>query len=300
MAKEKVLKATHIGEIDIHGSKIPCAVLEDGTRVITQREFLRALGRSDKARGKNENDEHMPAFLRSKSLKPFIPEDLLTTTTPIVYIDPRGGKPHGYKAELLPKVCQVFLDAREAGALNYNQHDIAKRCEILLRGLAVVGITGLIDEATGYQEVRDRLALQAILEKYLDDEWSKWTKRFPEEYYKQIFRLRGIPYPPTTKNRPSYIGHWTNDIVYKRLQPGILKRLKDLNPKNEKGNRPRRHHQYFTDEYGVPELKEHIANVVFLMKSCSSWEDFKRRLNRASPKHGDTLELGFPEQKGKK
>ncbi|MCL4234413.1 MAG: hypothetical protein KJ042_07835, partial [Deltaproteobacteria bacterium] len=112
-----------------------------------------------------------------------------------------------------------------------------------------------------------------------------------EEFYKQLFRLRGIPYPPTTKNKPGYIGHWTNDIVYNRLTPGLLKKLRELNPRTEMGHRARKHHQYFTEDYGVPELKEHIASVIFLMKSCVSWDDFKRRLERSAPKQGDQIRL---------
>jgi hypothetical protein len=59
-----------------------------------------------------------------------------------------------------------------------------------MRGLAHVGIIALVDEATGYQDVRDRLALQAILDAYLRKELAAWAKRFPEEFYRQIFRLR--------------------------------------------------------------------------------------------------------------
>jgi len=52
-----------------------------------------------------------------------------------------------------------------------------------LRGLARIGILALVDEATGYQDVRDpRLRLQVILNRYLKDEWSKWTKRFPNDF----------------------------------------------------------------------------------------------------------------------
>ena len=36
-----------------------------------------------------------------------------------------------------------------------------------MRGFAQVGIAALVDEATGYQEVRDRKALQAILDAFL-------------------------------------------------------------------------------------------------------------------------------------
>jgi hypothetical protein len=42
-----------------------------------------------------------------------------------------------------------------------------EKAEMLMRGLAHIGIIALVDEAIGYQEVRDRLALQAILDPVL-------------------------------------------------------------------------------------------------------------------------------------
>jgi hypothetical protein len=102
----------------------------------------------------------------------------------------------------------------------------------------------LIDEATGYQEVRDRNALQVILDKYLTDEWAKWTKTFPDDFYKELFRLKGIEYPPRSGKKASYVGHWTNDVVYDRLVPGLKEELKKKNPVTGKGHRARKHHQH--------------------------------------------------------
>lgn len=200
----------------------------------------------------------------------------------------------GYQATALPKICEVMLQARDAQALHVTQIPLAKKAEILMRGLAHVGIIALVDEATGFQEIRDRLALQAILDKYLTDEWAKWTKTFPDEFYIELFRLKNTPYPPPGKHknwRPSYVGHWTNYVVYHRLAPGVLKELRRLNPRTEKGHRKRTFHQYLTRDVGHPALREHLSNVIFLMKGCRNWEDFKRRLESASPKQGDTIPL---------
>jgi len=46
----------------------------------------------------------------------------------------------------------------------------------------------------------------------------------------KLFRLKNLPYPPISAKRPSYIGHWTNDIVYDRLAPGVLSDLRKKNP----------------------------------------------------------------------
>lgn len=161
-----------------------------------------------------------------------------------------------------------------------------------MRGLAHVGIAALVDEATGYQEIRDRKALQAILDRYLTDEWSKWTKTFPDQFYKHLFRLKGMTYPPMQGNqKPMYVGYWTNDIIYSRLAPRVLEELRRKNPKTVAGNRSRKHHQYLTRDFGHPELKEHLSNVMFLMSACKSWNAFKKLLDQAKPKYGSTIPL---------
>ena len=168
------------------------------------------------------------------------------------------------------------------------------------RSLAKLGIVALVDEATGYQEVRDRLALQKILEKYITDEWAKWTKRFPNDFYRHLFRLKKMPFPPAEgTQKPSYVGHWTNDVVYSRLAPGILKKLREVNPRAPTGHRLRKHHQHLTEDVGVPELQQHLSNVMFLMKSCQSWSEFKQRLDIAAPRYGDTMSLNLMDAAGK-
>ena len=96
-------------------------------------------------------------------------------------------------------------------------------------------------------------------------------------------------------NRPIVVGHYTNDVVYGRLAPGVLQELKRVNPPDEKGHRKHRHHQWLTEDVGHPRLKEHITGVVALMRAAKDWEHFQRLLNRAFPKQGETPELAFPD-----
>jgi hypothetical protein len=55
-----------------------------------------------------------------------------------------------------------------------------------------------------------------------------------------------------------------------------------------------------TSDYGTPELRDHLKNVIFLMKGCSTWGNFKRMLERAAPKYGDTIQLPLPYNDGDK
>lgn len=200
----------------------------------------------------------------------------------------------GYDALLLPQVAEVYLKMKDACAAEKKDvprqyRHIVKACDLIMRGLAQVGIVALVDEATGYQEVRDRLALQAILDKYITDEYAKWTKTFPDGFYRELFRLKGIPYPPSENGqKPMYVGHWTNFIVYSRLEAGVLKALKIKNPRLPSGNRARKHHQHLTRDYGQPELQELLSNVIFLMKGCNNWDEFQQKLDRARPQYGNT------------
>ena len=289
-------KATHEGELHLGNLVVPCAVLDNGQRLITQSGFMKALGRSRQAKGRQyyDADVNMPAFLTAKNLKPYISQELQVTSSQIEFRTVKGKKAFGYPAELLPKVCDVFLDAEEAGALVPGQAHIAARAKLLIRALAHVGIIALVDEATGYQEIRDRQALQAILDKFLRKELAAWAKRFPDEFYKQIFRLRGWEWKGMKVNRPQIVANYTNDFVYDRLLPGILEELEQRNPKNE-GRRKNKHHQWLTDDVGHPALAQHLFGVITLMKASKSWDDFKAMLDESLPKRNTTPMLGFTE-----
>jgi hypothetical protein len=296
-----VPQASHQGEFKIGNFTISAAVLPNGKRLLTQSTFLRAIGRSRSPKGGTgvlSTVEGIPFFLQAESLRPFVSSELLASTTPIFFRDLSGKKAVGYDAELLPAVADVYLEMRDSitadGKPVPSQYEhIVKACDAIVRGLARVGIVALVDEATGYQDVRDRLALQAILDRFLRKELAAWAKRFPDEFYQQIFRLRDWQWKGMRMNRPQVVAKYTNDFVYQRLAPGILEELQRRNPKDDKGNRRSRHHQWLTEDVGDPALAQHLYAVIGLMRASSTWEQFKSNLNRAFPRKGRTLELPF-------
>ena len=293
------LQASHEGILRLGKKSVKVAVLANGKRLINQTAFLAAIGRSTSPKAgtgalSTPLDE-LPVFLASKILKPYISEDLRHSTTPIHYIDAKGARCCGYEAELLPKTCEVYLRLRDDSLERSMKVEPStlrhiRACDALIRSMARVGIVALIDEATGYQSVRDRQALQAILDKYLTDEFAKWTKTFPDEFYQEMFRLKGYDYPKT--GLPDYVGRWTNLIVYDRLAPGVRRELQLKNPRlATTGRRKRKHHQHLTRTKGIIALEKHLSNVVFLMRTCENWDDFIERLDQAAPRYGDTLRL---------
>ena len=284
--------ATHEGVIRIGDIEIACAVLNTGQRVITQSGFMRALGRARQAKGRQyyKGDVNLPAFLTAQNLKPFISKDLEVTSSQLEFRPLNGGRAFGYADDLLPEVCDVFVKADRAGKLNQNQGHIADHAHIIMKGLARTGIAGLIDEATGYQEVRDKHALQALLDAFLRKELAAWAKRFPDEFYEHIFRLRGWKWKGRGKNPPQVVANYTKDIVYARLAPQILQQLEKKNP-IEGGRRKAKHHQWLTEDVGNPALAQHLHAVITLMRVSKSWGQFKLMLEQAHPKRGDTLQL---------
>jgi len=295
-AQENLIKATHEGELHIVDQTLPCAVLEDSTRIISQNAIFRAFGRAKRGRaGGDQRVSNVPAFIDANNLQPFINNDLWDVIKPVEYLNKYNRKVTGYKAEIIPLLCDVYLTARSESILTKKQLPLAVASEIIVRSLSKLGIIALVDEATGYQEVRDRIALQKILDKYILDEFRRWTKTFPAEFYKEMFRLKKWTYDEKSIKRPSVIGHYTNNIVYKRLAPAVLKELQHKNPTTEKGFRKQRHHQWLSGNVGFPKLKDHLVGVVALMKAAPNWGNFLRLLERAYPKYGDTMPMDFEE-----
>ena len=280
--------ATHEGELEVGNLRLPVAVTSDGTRLMISRAFMDALGRPWK--GSYERNR-LPNFIDAKNLEPFLTAELIEAVEPIDFVNKRGQKAQGYRAELLQLVCDVYLEARKAGALKTAQMKIADQAEMLVRGFARVGILALVDEATGYQRDRARDALAKILERFIAEELQPWVKTFPDEFYEELFRLRGLDFAKDSVKRPQYFGHLTNDVVYKRLAPGVLEELKRTAPKTASGRRKGTLQQKLTPDLGHPQLREHLAKVVTIMKLSDSYSDFKKKLDRLHPRYDETMQL---------
>lgn len=291
----KLPQATHFGTLNIGDIGIPCAVLENGTRILSESGIADALlgtrsGASKRLKKQAEEAGALiPVFMAPGMLKPFISNDLIDGPLKPVEYNSNGKRSVGYEATILPSACDVWLKAREAGALQKQQLDKAQKAEVLMRGLAHVGIIALVDEATGFQKDRAKDALAQILEAFVAKELQPWVKTFDAEFYEGMFRLRGLPYPPEQPSfKPQYFGKLTNDIVYRRLAPGVLDALKDEAKKAEKKGKL---HQHLTAGHGRQSLLKHLGKVVALMSVSDTWDDFIVKLDKVSPRLGDTLQL---------
>lgn len=299
----KIPRATHLGVLKLFDIEIPCAVLEDGTRVLSERSVAKALGKKGggshwRKKKDASSDELLPEYVSIKNLTPFISSETRNKLlNPVSYTNKKGTAARGIPASLLPEICQIWLSAREKGALNEKQLPTATKAEILMRGFAHTGIVALVDEATGYQEIRPQDALQKYLEMIVRKELAAWAKKFPDEFYENVYKLKGWLWPGMKKNRFSVVAHYTRDLVYERIAPGLLEELEKKSPKNEQGNRKNKLHQWLTDDIGNPMLAQHIHSLIMFQRLALSngygWNRYVKMIDKVLPKRGSNLELPF-------
>ncbi len=286
-ALEELPLAIHEGVLSIGDKSLDVAVLQNDLRIISSASVFEALDRPNRgSRGGaiTENEEliKLPAFMDANNLKPFINQDVIDVIKGVKYRTKDGKIKEGYDATILPIVCDIYLRAREEGALVGKQQNTAQKAEILIRSLAKVGIVALVDEVTGYQDARAKDALAKIFEAFVAKELQPWVKTFPLDYYKELCRLYGVQFPPKNNNQfPQFFGHITNNAVYARLAPELLPELKKSASKQAKKVKL---HQFLTEDVGHPKLREHLSSIVTLLKLSKDKDNFYEMLDKIHPK----------------
>lgn len=278
----------YAGELIIGELTLDCAVLPDGRRLITQKSIMSALGRSER-QGRRSRNDNRPPFIEANNLSPYVGPKLQEMMEQVEYrVRGISGSRTGYPADIIPEVCEVYLDARKEGVLSKTQLPAAESAEILVRGLARVGITALVDEATGYQEKRAEDELRRLLEQYVSEEHRPWMKQFPQSFFKQVYRLHGWEFLPSNHKHPGYVGKFINRTVYEVLPEGILGGLQKANPTIKPGQRARKHHQHIREGQPSDHLTDQIKSTITLMEVSETKEEFWRLFKR---KHEGQREL---------
>lgn len=288
------------GKLTLGGIDVVCYVTDEGERLIAGRGMQDVLKLIDEAvPSKQKAGSRLTRLLNNATLKPLIYKE----KTPD-HFEPKkrrfqGRLIAGYNAEMLVDICEGMLDARNQGKLKTGRQSIiAAQCEFILRGLAKTGIVALIDEATGYQNLRPSDGLRNYFDQILRKDLAVWAKRFPDEYYENIYKLKGWIWPGMGKNRYSVVGIYTNDLVYGRIIPGLTEELDKRNPKNSKGNRERKHHQLLNDDAGDKLFSAQMFTILALQRAClnkagDKWMHFLGMMNEILPKKNETIPL-FP------
>jgi hypothetical protein len=313
---DTIPKALCEGEIDFAGRHIVCAVLDTKVRVLTQQTFLTSLGRASKAKGGHGSEQMMrsgglPPFLAAENLQPFISDELRQAATPIVFRTTRGKRAFGYDARLLPLVCEVYLKARDAhlaalkeaqerrkrgedveakAVLIPSQEAIVVSCDLLVRSMAKEHIVALVDRATGYQDQEVRDEITKILAAYIAPHLMPWAYRFPDEFFKQVYKIHGWKYMTGNRKMPQYMGKFINQYIYDQLPNGVHEKLRELNPVTQSGFRANQHHRYLTDTGNI-HLDRQITSTTTVMALSENKPMFKANFAKI---HGAKLEQNKP------
>jgi hypothetical protein len=291
------------GKLILGGIEVDCYVTEDGERLIAGRGMQDVLKLvDDDVSSAQKAGSRMTRLLNNKKIKPLIYKDKTQDHFLPKKRRYNGRNINGYNAEMLVDICEGVLDARKIGETKTARMAIvAEQCEIILRGLAKTGIVALIDEATGYQSIRPADSLRAYFDQVLRKELSAWSKKFPDEYYENIYKLKGWEWPGMGKNRYSIVGKYTNNLLYGRILPGLTEELELRNPKNSKGFRKGKHHQLLNDDAGEKIFSAQMFAVLALQRAClnktgDKWQHFLNMMDEILPKKKDVMPL-FPEHK---
>jgi len=288
------------GDVSLGGISLPCYVTVDGERLLSGRGMQEALRLVDLEVPDNgqKPGSRMTRLLNNKQLNPLIFKGKSPDHFSPKKVRFQGRLINGFNSEMLVDICDGMLEARKQGLPLSARHEVvAAQCELLVRAFAKVGIAALIDEATGYQNVRPADALKSYLETILLKELAAWVKRFPDEYYENIYKLKGWIWPGMQKNRYSVVGKYTNDLIYERLAPGLKEEFDKRNPKDAKGRRKFKNHQWF-DADGEKLYAQQMFTVLTIQRAAlrrggDQWEQFKKMMDEMLPKKGTTYELGF-------
>lgn len=285
LVSEPTPSATHDGLLSFGDLEIPCYVLEDGRRVISQRGMFSAIGKSagsGERAGTGADALATPLFPIPESLKACLHGGFDRALAEGVLFQPtrKGRLAYGYDAKLLVEILDAYLEARKRGVLNPMQRHIADKAEMIVRALSRVAITALIDEATGYQDLRPKDELQRLLSLYVTEEYRKWKKTFSDPLYEEWFRLKQWSHLDPKTQRPACVGTITNNLVYSRILPGLTGELKDRRDGDPIQNKL---HQYLTTEPGVKHLHNHLNTLLALAKATDTWDDYLRLVDRVIP-----------------
>jgi hypothetical protein len=266
------LSAEFSGILKLGQNELPCFVLSNKKRVIIMRELVNLLTGNRKG--------GLERYTSARGVREFMPEKYVDHPhkEAAVVFRVNNKLAYGYEATDIIQICDAYLKAREAKTLLPSQEQLAMQSEIFIRACAKVGIEALIDEATGYQAVRDANELQIKLAAYISKDLNEWTKTFPSEFFANLYRLEGRLAPIPPKAYPKRFGRYVMNFVYDTLDPDVAEWLRKNHP-NPKGRD--HHHQMLTQDFGQPKLRQHIMEVVGIMKASASMETFKENLARA-------------------
>lgn len=258
---------------------VDCYNLEDGRRVFSQRGVLRALRNPGKSGGAETGN--LDRFLER------IPEEsrsiLAGPNSQVEFILPSGTKAIGRDADWFVSLCRAYVDAGLSGGLRANQMHLARQASMVVAACAKVGIAALIDEATGYQYVRQHGILGEMFAKALRPEPANWKRTWRDDVIDPLcltFRIQRVG-----SEFPAPLMGVIGKLYRTLIGADVHDELKRRNPRGE----DREVHTQWMSDDTLLALAEHMNVIRALAVTADSKHQFWERLERyASGGRGQT------------
>lgn len=275
-------EALREGRLAIGEVTLDCYVLKDRRRLFHKRGLAKGLGM------KSEGGNVFMRTINRKGLGSEIPPELRQKIdNPIIFKPLTGDPAHGYESTVLIDLCNAILVAKQKDKLEPSQYFLALQAEIILRSSAKVGITALIDEATGYIKDKHKEEYRELFREFIREECREWEREFPDQLFDMIYRLYNIRRNADNTKRLKFFGKFLRKYIYFPIansNGAILEMLDEKNPVVYKsGGRRYKLFQFLSDVVGLPVLRAHIWQIIGIGNATRTKEAFDKGFKRAFP-----------------
>jgi hypothetical protein len=106
---------------------------------------------------------------------------------------------------ILIDLCKAVVLAEADGVLVKQQQHIAKQAHVILGASAKSGIKHLVYSLAGFEPTREEVI--RAFKFYVQEEAREYEKEFPEQLYREWYRLYELPKPE--RNKPWKFAHLT-------------------------------------------------------------------------------------------
>ena len=255
------------GVLPVGDEELPCYVLDDGRRVISRTGATTLL--TERKGGGN-----LEQYIRIQALQPYLSPEISEHMIEFIIPEIVNKTVRGLSADDFLDICKAYVRARDEGVLKTgSQVSIAIQASMFLSACSKVGLIALIDEATGYQYAREEDALKVKLKLYLEEEMREWEKTFPDELWMEFGRL--TRWQGSIQSRPKYWGKLVLELIYEYLDPDVIDWLRENKPPVRYGGH---WHRYYSENYGLKKLVQHIWMVIGIAKTCFSMYELREKL----------------------
>jgi hypothetical protein len=260
-------KAISTGALKFGSAEVDCYNLDDGRRVLSQRGVIRGLTGGAKGGPGAANlaryIDRLPEKHRALALVPVVE-----------FVLPSGTVAHGREADWFVDLCNAYVDAAVEGALTKQQIHLGRQARAIVSACAKTGIAALIDEATGFQYVREHGMLASIFEKALRREAGEWQRRWQDDVVDALCRTFRIQ--RSGKEFPAPLMGVVGKLYRTILGAEVHDELKRRNPRGDDRDV---HTQWMTDDV-LSALRDHMEVIKAFAMTTDSKTQFWSRLER--------------------